>query len=204
MSGPDYPPWQQNPSRQPAPGFRPPPARPPQPPYPHRATNYPGPQPQSPPGYPVQWPPRQGQYPQYAWQPAPYSTPRPSGQTPSGPQRQKRSRRWLPIAGTVVVVLVAAALVALGPWKLSFFKNLLNHNTLDVNKAQTGVQQILTDPIKGYGTKNVTDVKCNNGQNPLARMGDNFTCEVKIDGAQRRVTVVFADDNGTYEVDRPK
>ena len=101
-------------------------------------------------------------------------------------------------------MLVAGALVALGPWKLSSFKNFLNHNTLDVNKAQTGVQQILTDPIKGYGTKNVTDIKCNNGQNPLARMGDSFTCEVKVDGAQRHVTVVFADDDGTYEVDRPK
>ena len=186
MSGPDYPPWQQYPP----PGFGPP--------------SPPPPQPQYPPGYPVQWPPPQGQYPQYAWQPAPYSTPGPSGQPPGGPQRRKHTGRWLSIAGTVLVVLVAAALVVLGPWKLSSFKNLLNHNTLDVNKAQTAVQQILTDPIKGYGAKNVTDVKCNNGQNPHARMGDSFTCEVKVDGAQRHVTVVFADDNGTYEVDRPK
>ena len=75
---------------------------------------------------------------------------------------------------------------------------------LDVNKAQQGVQQILTDESNGYGAKNVKDVKCNNGANPTVKKGDNFTCEVSIDGTKRQVTVTFQDDKGTYEVGRPK
>ena len=75
---------------------------------------------------------------------------------------------------------------------------------LDVDKAQQGVQQILTDEANGYGAKNVKDVKCNNGQNPTVKKGDTFTCEVSIDGTKRQVTVTFQDDKGTYEVGRPK
>ena len=75
---------------------------------------------------------------------------------------------------------------------------------LDVNAAQTGVQQILTDEANGYGAKNVKDVKCNNGQSPTVKKGDTFNCEVSIDGTKRQVTVTFQDDNGTYEVGRPK
>jgi Domain of unknown function (DUF4333) len=75
---------------------------------------------------------------------------------------------------------------------------------LDVNKAQAGVQQILTDETNGYGAKNVQGVKCNNGQNPTVKKGGTFNCEVSIDGTQRQVTVTFQDDNGTYEVGRPK
>ena len=75
---------------------------------------------------------------------------------------------------------------------------------LDVDKAQQGVQQILTDEASGYGAKNVNDVKCNNGQNPTVRKGDTFNCEVSIDGTKRQVTVTFQDDKGTYEVGRPK
>ena len=77
-------------------------------------------------------------------------------------------------------------------------------NAFDVNKAQTGVQQILSDEANGYGAKNVKDVKCNNGQNPTVKKGDSFTCEVSIDGTKRQVTVTFQDDKGTYEVGRPK
>ena len=66
------------------------------------------------------------------------------------------------------------------------------------------VQQILTDEANGYGAKNVKDVKCNNGQSPTVKKGDTFNCEVSIDGTKRQVTVTFQDDNGTYEVGRPK
>jgi len=75
---------------------------------------------------------------------------------------------------------------------------------LDIDKAQTGVQQILTDETNGYGAKNVKDVKCNGGKNPVVKKGDTFTCEVSIDGTKRQVTVTFQNDDGTYEVGRPK
>jgi Domain of unknown function (DUF4333) len=97
-------------------------------------------------------------------------------------------------------VLVEAVLLALGLSKLGSFTS----KVLDVNKAQAGVAQILTDPTMGYGVKNVTDVSCNNGQNPSAEKGDAFICEVNISGTTRHVTVVVQDDNGTYEVDRPR
>ncbi len=75
---------------------------------------------------------------------------------------------------------------------------------LDVLKAQDGVRQVLTDPINGYGRDNVTNVRCNNGVNPTVRKGASFSCVVTVDGAQRQVLVEFADDAGTYAVDRPR
>jgi hypothetical protein len=54
------------------------------------------------------------------------------------------------------------------------------------------------------GAKDVKDVKCNNGQNPTVKKGGTFNCEVSIDGTKQQVTVTFQDDNGTYEVGRPK
>ena len=91
-------------------------------------------------------------------------------------------------------------MLVLGFWKPGFFVT----TKLDVNAAQTGVQQILTDETNGYGAKNVKDVKCNDGESPTVKKGDTFNCEVSIDGTKRQVTVTFQDDNGTYEVGRPK
>jgi Domain of unknown function (DUF4333) len=114
--------------------------------------------------------------------------------------RRKRSRRRLLVGAGILVVLINAVVLVLGLQKLGWF----NSKALDVSKAQAGVQQVLTDPVSGYGAKNVTDVVCNNGQNPTAEKGDSFTCEVSVNGRKRHVTVVFRDDNGTYEVDRPR
>ncbi|MEB3070580.1 DUF4333 domain-containing protein [[Mycobacterium] vasticus] len=75
---------------------------------------------------------------------------------------------------------------------------------LDVTHAQDGVRQVLTDPIDGYGRGNVGDVRCNNGVNPKVHRGRSFTCVVAVDGVRRQVLVEFADDDGTYEVDRPR
>jgi Domain of unknown function (DUF4333) len=98
---------------------------------------------------------------------------------------------------------VAAVLVAVG---ILVGVRLASSDSkqLDAQAAQAGVQQILADPIKGYGAKNVTAVRCNNGRNPIAKQGNSFTCEVNIDRTQRTVAVVFEDDSGTYEVDRPR
>ena len=90
--------------------------------------------------------------------------------------------------------------LVLGFWKPGFFVT----TKLDVGAAQSGVEQILTDEANGYGAKNVKDVKCNNGESPTVKKGDTFNCEVSIDGTKRQVTVTFQDDNGTYEVGRPK
>ena len=75
---------------------------------------------------------------------------------------------------------------------------------LDVQQAEIGVQQVLTDPINGYGRTDLGTVVCNNGQNPVVKKGDGFTCVVAVAGDQRQVSVVFTDDAGTYEVDRPR
>jgi hypothetical protein len=161
-------------------------------------------------GQPGQYP-QPGMYgppPQYGQYPAPGQYPPPPGQPgqfpgyvpPGAEAGAKPSGR---VIGTVLGLLGALALallLILGFWKPGFFVS----TKLDVNKAQEGVQQILTDEANGYGAKNVKDVKCNNGQNPTVKKGDTFNCEVSIDGTKRQVTVTFQDDKGTYEVGRPK
>jgi hypothetical protein len=93
-----------------------------------------------------------------------------------------------------VVVLVAAL------WLFGYFEG----KVLDVRRAEAGVQQILSDPINGYGANTVTSVTCNNGSDPPVEKGKGFTCQVTINGARRQVQVVFRDDAGTYEVDGPR
>ena len=143
--------------------------------------------------------------PQYGQYPGQYPQPGQPGQYPQYPQpgaaeASKKSMRTIGgILGALAALAVAVVLI-LGFWTPGFFVT----TKLDVNKAQQGVQQILTDEANGYGAKNVQDVKCNNGQNPTVKKGDTFTCEVSIDGTKRQVTVTFQDDKGTYEVGRPK
>jgi hypothetical protein len=115
----------------------------------------------------------------------------------------KGSRSSLTIIGGIVgvlAVIIVAVVCVMGFWKPGFFVT----TKLDVNKAQTGVQQILTDQTNGYGVKTADNVKCNNGQNPTVKKDDTFTCDVSVDGQHKQVTVRFQDNNGTYEVGRPK
>src|SRR5262245_57443126 len=171
----------------------------------------------SPQGYPGQYgqpgqqygqqPGQYGQQPgQYGQQPGQYGQqPGQYGQYPqyAAPGAEEGSKRSLTVIGGVIGLLAAiivAVVLVLGFWKPGFFVT----TKLDINAAQTGVQQILTDEANGYGAKNVKDVKCNDGQSPTVRKGDTFNCEVSIDGTKRQVTVTFQDDKGTYEVGRPK
>ena len=118
---------------------------------------------------PAQYGQQPGQYGQYGQQPGQYDQgqygqqPGQYGQfTPPGEEGSKRS---LAVIGGVIGLLAAivvAAVLVLGFWKPGFFVT----TKLDVNAAQSGVQQILTDESNGYGAKNVKDVKCNNGQSP--------------------------------------
>ncbi len=138
------------------------------------------------PGQYGQPPGQYGQYPQFG-----------STETPEG------SKRSLALVGGIIGLLAAiivAVVLVLGFWKPGFFVT----TKLDVNAAQSGVKQILTDESNGYGAKNVKDVKCNDGASPTVKKGETFDCEVSIDGTKRQVTVTFQDDNGTYEVGRPK
>jgi hypothetical protein len=104
------------------------------------------------------------------------------------------------IGGGVLVGAIAAAVVALALLRFGAFGG----QVLNVSKAEQAVKQVITDPVTGYGVAGVTDVKCNNGHNPTAKKGASFTCEVIVAGKKHQVRAVFIDDNGTYEVDRPR
>ena len=205
---PAYPPPQQQ-----YPGYQPP-AQPgyPQQQYP-QADQYGQPTAYGPTAYQQNPPPTQyGQQPQYG-QPGQYS-PYPTGGAEASPYGQQfspyptqaseqGSKKSLAVILGVVGVLAAvviAVVAVLGFWKPGWWVE----TQLDVTAAQSGVEQILSDDTNGYGAKNVEDVKCNDGQNPIVEKGGTFTCEVSIDGTKRQVTVTFQDDSGTYEVGRPK
>jgi Domain of unknown function (DUF4333) len=113
---------------------------------------------------------------------------------------RKTLLRWILIGAGSLPVLIEAALLLSGASKLG----IAGGAVLDVTKVQTGVLQTLSDPASGYGANTVTDVSCNNGHNPSADKGTTFTCDVTVNGAQRHVTVVVSDDNGTYEIDGPR
>ena len=129
--------------------------------------------------------------------PAPPPQVRP--QPPAQPDKRSGRRRKLIIIGCVVLAVEAVALVV-GLAALTMFKT----TELDVAQAQKGVAQILQDPIDGYGATTVTDVRCNNGENPVIATNRTFDCTATVDGDERRVTAIFIDDAGTYEVQAPK
>jgi Domain of unknown function (DUF4333) len=144
----------------------------------------------------------------------------PAAAIPPSPQAQRRDRPPIPARNRhakaapprkrgqvavligVGVIAIAAAVVVLMV-ALSGF-DMLKGKVLNVSKAEAGVQRILLDPDDGYGATNVSDVVCNDGNDPEIRKGASFTCQVFVAGRKRQVLVVFSDDNGTYEVDRPR
>ncbi|MGA8330904.1 MAG: DUF4333 domain-containing protein, partial [Mycobacterium sp.] len=116
------------------------------------------------------------------------------------PVDRRRFIPWL-LLGTAGLALLAAIVVLLtNVAELGVGRGAV----LDVAKVQAGVLQTLSDPASGYGANTVTDVSCNNGRNPSADKGTAFTCDATVNGAQRHVTVVVSDGNGTYEVDGPR
>jgi len=139
--------------------------------------------------------------------PAPSQVPR--RDRPPSPTRNRhataappRKRGQLALLIGVGVLAIAAA-VGVVMVALSEF-DMLKDKVLNVSKAEAGVQRILLDPDDGYGATNVSDVVCNEGNDPEIRKGASFTCQVSVAGRKRQVLVVFSDDNGTYEVDRPR
>lgn len=205
MSGPESSeptetPWWQQVKRQtpPAPSHSADPQSPPSQQPAYQSAQQPAPQPGQQSHY---YPQYAQQYPQYAQQPGQYGFPGPYGAKPADAAgAPNQSKRWLLITGGVLLGVVVALALVLGLLGFGAF----NRQELDVNKAQEAVKRVITDPTAGYGVDNVTDVNCNNGDNPSAKKGDTFTCQVTVDGKKRHVTAVFIDDNGTYEVDRPR
>jgi hypothetical protein len=133
--------------------------------------------------------------------PAPKPTPAkraaPAAQPPQPAGRSPR-RWWIPAAAAAVVVIGGSAV------GLSLSGPPAATRVLDITAAQRGVEQILRDPIDGYGAETVTRVVCNDGLNPAVKKDNGFSCDAVVDGVPRRVAVVFQDENGTYAVDRPR
>ncbi len=126
---------------------------------------------------------------------------KPNSQTKRhGTADRKRLLPWLLVGAGGVAVLIGTAVLLGNVSKLG----ITGGTVLDVTKVQAGVLQTLSDPASGYGANTVTDVSCNNGRNPSADKGTTFTCDATVNGAQRHVTVVVSDDNGTYEIDGPR
>lgn len=75
---------------------------------------------------------------------------------------------------------------------------------LDITAGHRQAGHILRDPADGYGVGTVTEVVCNSGINPTVEEVAGFTCEAVVDGATRRIAVIFQDAAGTYAVDRPR
>lgn len=136
----------------------------------------------------------------YGQQPDQHNAPVWNRQAQPTSVQRKSSQLPVLIAVGAVAILAGAVGLIVGLSTLDVLKG----NVLDVSKAQADVQQILVDPIDGYGVTSVTDLVCNNGDDPVIEKGGTFTCEVIVDGRKRQVLAVFQDDNGTYEVDRPR
>ena len=178
--------WQQPPAYSPQqyPSYQQPGQQPPYaPPQQYPSTEQFGQQP--PQDYGQQAYPQYGQQPgQYGQQPGQYGQqPGQYGQYPQYGSTESRegSKRSLALVGGIIgllAALIVAVVAVLGFWKPGFFVT----TKLDVNAAQSGVQQILTDESNGYGAKNVKDVKCNDGAEPDRQEGR----DVRLRGQHRR------------------
>ena len=114
----------------------------------------------------------------------------------------RRNRGQVALLSAVGVIAITAGAVGLMAGLSRF--DVLKGKVLDVSRAEAGVQRVLLDREVGYSATNVSDVECNDGKDPEIKKGASFTCEVVVEGRKRNVLVVFQDDNGTYEVDRPR
>ncbi|WKG01868.1 DUF4333 domain-containing protein [Mycolicibacterium sp. HK-90] len=155
------------------------------------------PLPGTPPPQPQPAQPARTSPPQHQARPVP--RPQQPQPAPPAPRRPKPPDRRL-----IGAALAAVAVVAVGIGLWAWNRTDVAGTQLDVRQAEAGVAEILSDPIHGYGANRVMAVACNNGDNPVVRVGATFTCAVEINGTLRRVVVEITDDNGTYAVDGPR
>lgn len=121
----------------------------------------------------------------------PWGAPQGAWQPPGTPTSGGKSKLpWILAAAAVVLVLVVGGITA---------ATRLGGKVLDRSATQAGVSKVLTD---SYGATQVGDVQCPSGQR--VEVGHSFSCQVTVDGQFREVTVTVTDDNGTYEVSRPR
>ncbi|NNH69353.1 DUF4333 domain-containing protein [Nocardia uniformis] len=128
-----------------------------------------------------QWP-QQGQ-PDYQQQPG-QPWPQPGGQQP-------KKNTGLIIGAVIGAVVVVGAVIG-----GVFF--LTAKDQLDNKAVQSGVEQVLKD---SYGIEDVKDVSCPSGQK--VEVDQTFSCDLKVSGENKTVTIKITKDDGTYEVGRP-
>jgi hypothetical protein len=119
---------------------------------------------------------------------------------PPKPKKSSGSRNALLIGGAVIAVLIVGVLAVV------LISGGVSHDTkkIAVADVQTEAQQILVDRTTGYNSDDIKDIKCNNGQDPTAKKGQSFSCDVTVRGKPHQLKVTFVDDDGTYEVGLPQ
>ncbi len=145
-----------------------------------------------------QQPYEQQPYGQQPYGQQPYGQPHPQGQfppgqyAPQGEQSAGRGRAGLPLyiaAGVVVLAVVVGVLV------FAFGRTTY----LDRAAAESGVEAIV---VGTYRADTVSGVSCPDDM--TVERGASFECSLQVDGAPRTVTLTMTDDEGTYEVSRPR
>lgn len=120
---------------------------------------------------------------------------------PSAPKKSSSNKKpWL-IAGGIAAAVIVAVVVAVLVMSGAVSKDV---NKVAVADVQTEIPKVLVDRTSGYQSGDIKDVKCNNGEDPTAKKGDSFSCTVNVRGKQRKLTVTFRDDDGTYVVGLPQ
>lgn len=71
--------------------------------------------------------------------------------------------------------------------------------TLDSAAAQEGITKVVTE---SYGATNVSGVSC--PRDIEVKVGSSVDCTLTVDGAFKKVTLTFLDDDANYEVSLPK
>jgi type II secretory pathway pseudopilin PulG len=119
---------------------------------------------------------------------------------PSKPKSRASKNKPFVIAGVLIAVIIVGAIA------IVVISKSVNQDIKKVAVAsvQTEVQQILGDRTTGYNSDDIKDVKCNNGQDPTAKKGQSFSCDVTVRGKPHQLTVTFLDSAGTYEVGLPQ
>ncbi|MEV6657990.1 DUF4333 domain-containing protein [Nocardia fluminea] len=108
-------------------------------------------------------------------------------QPPSSGGKSKGLIIGLIAAGVLVVAAVIGLLLV-----------VFSSDELDNAAVQDGVARVLKD---SYGIADVSDVSCPSGQ--AVEVDATFTCDLKVSGEAKKVTVKITKEDGTYEVGRP-
>ncbi|AMY25296.1 DUF4333 domain-containing protein [Rhodococcoides fascians] len=113
------------------------------------------------------------------------------GQQPGPGRSGAQSKKPLIIAGSVIAVVAVVAAVLY----FAFGRT----TTLDTTAAQDGIRTVLTE---SYGATNVSGVSC--PQNIEVKARTSVDCTLTVDGAFKKVTLTFLNDDADYEVSLPK